>query len=138
MQRPGPMAGQKNRLTLGSETGTNRVRASVEGISQTVTFSDVPEPPVNIPDPNLRAAIENELGKASGDPITASDMARLTDLFAPNANITDLTGLEAATNLTFLVLGSQFVEAEGRSINSNSVSDLSPLSGFNQSEISSA
>ena len=120
----------ESRLTLGPETGTNRVRASVEGLSQTVTFSDVPEPPVDIRDSNLRAAIENELGKTSGDPITASDMERLTQLRAPNANITDLTGLEAATNLTFLVLGSQFVEAEGRSINSNSVSDLSPLSGL--------
>ena len=125
----------ESRLTLGPEMGTNRVSASVEGILESVTFSDVPEPPVDIPDSYLRAAIEARLNKAPGDPIIASDMARLTDLFALNANISNLTGLEAATNLTLLVLGSEFVEAERRSINSNSVSDLSPLAGLTDLEI---
>ena len=37
---------------------------------------------VNIPDSNLRAAIAAELGKASGDPITTSDMAALRSLTA--------------------------------------------------------
>ena len=120
----------ESRLTLGPDTGTNRVRASAEGISESVTFSDVPDPAVDIPDPNLRAAIERELGVASGDPITASDMTRLTNLPARNANISDLTGLEQATNLTWLSLGTEYVEAEERSINSNSVSDLSPLAGL--------
>ena len=32
----------------------------------------------SIPDPNLRAAIENALGKAAGAPITADEMATLT------------------------------------------------------------
>ena len=122
----------ESRLTLGPETGTNRVSASVEGISESVTFSDVPEPPVDIPDSNLRAAIEAQLGKASGVPITLSDMIRLTDLSARNANITDLTGLEAATNLISLNFGIDF-GAEGP-INSNSVSDLSPLSGLTNLE----
>ena len=120
----------ESRLTLGPEMVTNRVSASVEGISESVTFSDVSELPVPLPDSNLRAAIEAQLDKASGDPITPSDMARLTDLFAQNSNITNLTGLEGATNLTSLYLGAEYVEAEGRSINSNSVSDLSPLSGL--------
>ena len=84
-----------------------------------VEFDDVVTEPVDIPDLNLRAAIERELGVASGDTITTADMARLTDLFARNSNISDLTGLEHATNLTFLGLGSEFVEAEGRFINSN-------------------
>ena len=114
----GPDGRAESRLMLGPETGTNMVRASVEGVSESVTFSDVPELPVDIPDPNLRAAIEARLGKASGDPITASDMVKLTDLSARNANITDLTGLEAATNLTKLDL------------NSNSVSDISPVVGL--------
>ena len=39
---------------------------------------------VDIPDPNLRAAIEAELGKASGAPITADEMATLTRLEARN------------------------------------------------------
>ena len=82
---------------------------------------------IDIPDSNLRAAVEKTLGKASGAIITTADMVKLTELTAQNANISDLTGLEAATNLTRLDLGAEYVEAEGRSINSNSVSDLSPL-----------
>ena len=85
---------------------------------------------VVIPDANLRAAIEAQLGKVSGDTITAADMANLTELYAPNADISNLTGLEGAINLTYLNLGHEYVEAEGRNINSNSVSDLSPLSGL--------
>ena len=82
---------------------------------------------VNIPDRNLRAAVEAALGKAAGATITIADMATLTQLDAPNANISDLTGLESATNLTRLDLGPEYVEAEGLNINSNSVSDLSSL-----------
>ena len=81
---------------------------------------------LNIPDPNLRAAVENALGKASGAPITTTDMETLDRLFADNANIHDLTGLEHAINLTILHLG---VEA-GTLNNSNSISDISPLAGL--------
>ena len=119
----------QSRLTLGSDTGSNRVKVSVVGVEQTVTFSDVADG-VHIPDPNLRAAIETALSKASGTTITAADMATLTELTARNANISDLTGLEAATNLRELYLADEYVEAESRWINSNSVSDLSPLSGL--------
>ena len=56
--------------------------------------------PVNIPDRNLRAKIKEALGKAPGATITTVDMANLTVLVdAENANITNLTGLEAAINL---------------------------------------
>ena len=88
----------------------------------------IPGASVYIPDPNLRAAIEEALGKASGDVITEEDMARLTHLDARNWKddepqpqreyISNLTGLEFAINLSFL------------HIHSNSVSDLSPLAGL--------
>ena len=117
-------------LTLGTIGTPNIVEASAAGIQETVTFSDAVESAVDIPDPNLRAAIENILGKASGDTITGADMAELTELTAPNTNISNLAGLEFATNLTFLHLGAEYVEAEGRSINSNSVSDISPVAGL--------
>ena len=81
----------------------------------TVEFDAVIAEPVVIPDPNLRAAIEAELGKASGATITTADMANLTELEAESADITDLTGLEHATNLTILNLGN------------NSISDISPV-----------
>ena len=80
---------------------------------------------VNIPDPNLRAAIAAKLGKASSGTITASDMTTLTRLDAPNSNISVLTGLEFATNLTGLDLGSEKIGDTW--INSNTISDISPL-----------
>ena len=85
---------------------------------------------VSITDSNLRAAIESALGKAPGASITTTEMTTLTELSAPNANITDLTGLEAATNLKRLDLGAAYVAAEGRLVNGNAISDLSPLAGL--------
>ena len=73
---------------------------------------------VNIPDSNLRAVIEVALGKASGDTITTSDMAALTQLEAIESNISNLTGLEHAINLIWLNLGY------------NSISDISAVSGL--------
>ena len=73
---------------------------------------------VDIPDPNLRAAIENKLGKAPGTPIAPAEMVTLTHLEARNANISDLTGLEGATNLKSLRLGG------------NSISDIAPVTGL--------
>ncbi len=79
---------------------------------------------VSILDANLRAVVEDSLGKARGAPITRGEMVTLTRLEAPNANISDLTGLEFATGLTSLNFGPQ------GSSNSNSISDLSPLEGL--------
>ena len=115
--------------TLGPNLGTNIVSVSAAGIEQPVTFNAVAGAAVDIPDSNLRAVIETTLGKASGAPIAASDMTTLTRLVAENANISDLTGLEHATNLTDLFLGDTHVEGEGW-INSNSIKDLSPLAGL--------
>ena len=99
---------------------------------------------VAIPDANLRAAIETALGKASGASITPAEMAGLTRLEAPNSNISDLTGLEYATNLTRLDLGPGrtvysrgvsedrvgYVRRRSYFANSNEISNLSPLSGL--------
>ena len=71
---------------------------------------------VDIPDPNLRARVAAALGKASGAPITKVEMATLIELDAGEASITNLTGLEFATNLRHLYLFS------------NAISDISALS----------
>ena len=73
---------------------------------------------VNIPDANLRAKIETALSKASGDPISPAEMATLTSLTAQDASISNLTGLETATNLTTLKLGN------------NTISNISALTGL--------
>ena len=105
-------------FTLGPKLGTNVVSVSAAGIEGMVTFTAVVEAAVDLPDLNLRAAIETVLGKAKGDSITPSEMATLTRLGAPEAGISDLTGLEYATNLTYLDLWK------------SSVSDISPVAGL--------
>ena len=77
-----------------------------------------PEDLVSIPDPNLRTVIEALLGKAAGSPITAEEMSRLTRIDADDAEISDLTGLEAATKL------------ERIEFRNNSISDLTALAGL--------
>ena len=60
--------------------------------------------PVAIPDANLRAAIAAALDKASGATIYKSEMETLSELEQNtlDAGISDLTGLEFATNLLVL------------------------------------
>ena len=89
---------------------------------------------VDIPDANLRAVIADSLGKASGAPITRAEMATLTRLEAPNSNISDLTGLGFATNLTRLNLGGE-VDLWSSSgitlrLDNNAISGVSPLSSL--------
>ena len=84
---------------------------------------------VSIPDANLRAVVEDSLGKARGAPITQAEMATLTRLEAPNSNISDLTGLEFAIRLSYLTLGRVYVGGEDN-VNRNEISDLSPLSNL--------
>ncbi len=86
----------------------------------------------DIPDANLRAAIKIAMGKGPDDPITGFEMAFLSELEAPNSNIRDLTGLEFATGLTILDLGTERV-GEGY-VNSNHISDFSLLSGMTNLE----
>ena len=75
---------------------------------------------VEIPDPNLRQAIREELQLPAGVPITQQEMLRLTDLGSPQSQIVDLTRLEHASNLRSLSLWG------------NSISDLTPLSNLTQ------
>ena len=119
-------------LTLGPNLGTNTISVSVAGIEGLVTFNAVAEAAVDILDANLRAAVETTLGVASGTPIFSAEMARLTHLTARNANINDLTGVEHATNLKSLWLDGE--QVGNRFVNSNSVSDLSPLVGLTHLE----
>ena len=113
-------------LTLGPNLGTNTISVSAAGIEGAVTFNAVAEAAVDIPDANLRAAIETALGKAEGDSITPSEMASIDPLEARNANISDLTGLERATNLIALDLLGGVCRKAGP-VNSSSVKTSHPL-----------
>ena len=72
-----------------------------------------------IPDPNLRAAIVETLGKEDVTvPITLEEMATLTTLRASKRGIKDLTGLEFANNLRVL------------SLPYNPISDITPVASL--------
>ena len=92
----------------------------------------VPEPDrlpgaaVHIPDPNLRAAIAEELGKSPNAPITVEEMGRLKRLELQSRGTQDLTGLQFATNMDRLVLGPWGEEGN----QGNQISDLSPIAGL--------
>ena len=95
---------------------------------------------VHIPDPNLRAAIAEALGKNPNAPITAEEMERLKELDVPDRGIHDLTGLQFATNLSRLYLRDNqishlsplagLINLRDLSLRGNPVSDLSPVRGL--------
>ncbi len=76
---------------------------------------DQDSPLVEIPDPNLRAAVREALNLPDGIPLTQAYMRQLTRLDAGNKHVTTLTGLEHAVNLTELNLAR------------NNISDLIPI-----------
>lgn len=59
---------------------------------------------ISIPDAGLRSAIEDALGKQSGEAITEGDIARLTVLDASYSGISRLDGLQHAVNMRGLYL----------------------------------
>ena len=97
---------------------------------------------VDIPDLNLESAIREELNLSDHIPITQSEMLRLTRLDASQRQISILTGLEHATNLTDLRLArneisglaplAQLNRLERLSLWGNPISDLSPIAGLTQ------
>ena len=97
---------------------------------------------VDIPDPNLRAAVEAKLGKAAGATITVDDMVTLTELDGHDAGISNLIGLEFATNLIVLYLWDNLIsdispladltKLEKLGLNKNLISDISPLARLTQ------
>ena len=84
-----------------------------------VTQPDIiPGGQVHIPDPNLRAAVAEGIRRSPDVPITASGMKRLRRIDLAGKGVRDLTGLQFATNVTWLHLID------------NQISDLSPIAGL--------
>ena len=106
----------KSTLTLGPNLGTNTVEVSAAG--NTVTFNAEAGEAMDIPDANLRAALETVLRGAPDNLIALAELATLTRFEAPYVGIHDLTGLEDATNLT------------GLNLAGNNISDISPVAGL--------
>ncbi len=104
---------------------TSNFNAMIYALDFPETEVDSPSQPerlpgavVQIPDPNLRAAIVEALGKNPNAPITVAEMEGLGRLDVPNKSIQDLTGIQFATNLNRL------------NIRDNQIADLSPLASL--------
>ncbi|MDE0042220.1 MAG: leucine-rich repeat domain-containing protein [Candidatus Poribacteria bacterium] len=78
---------------------------------------------VHIPDPNLRQAVSEALNLPAGDPITQADMRQLTSLNTAARQVTELAGLEFATNLRRLFTG-----------DNPKITGLNPIAGLRQLE----
>ena len=99
---------------------------------------------VEFPDANLAAAVRGALGLGATAPIPETDLEALTYLFASNAGITDLTGLEYATGLWDLYLPRNQVSDISRlasltrlvnlDLDGNQISDISPLASLTRLE----
>ncbi|MDE0400074.1 MAG: leucine-rich repeat domain-containing protein, partial [Candidatus Poribacteria bacterium] len=123
-----PLVGLSNLTTLALENNAILDFSPIGELIPNLEFyadhnqrAPAPNDLVNIPDPVLRRAIVKALKIPENTPITLAEMERLTLLQAGlpwrsgDPTITDLTGLEFATNLTEL-------EAYW-----NEISDVSPL-----------
>ena len=75
---------------------------------------------VEMPDPQLKQAVREALNLPDKTPLSRQEILRLEHLRAEESEITDLTGLEHATNLRSLILPR------------NNISDLKPLAGLTQ------
>ena len=75
---------------------------------------------MKMPDANLAAAVQNELNLRPGTTITRQMLQDLKSLDAPRSNISDLTGLEHATQLDWVSLWE------------NQIRDITPLANLTQ------
>ena len=91
-------------------------------------------------DPNLEAAVRSSLGYGVSN-VTVYDMANLYSLNGNNKNISDLSGLEYAYNLSTIHLSNNHIKditplrgltnLVNIQINDNLINDISPLGGLN-------
>ncbi|MDD2586512.1 MAG: DUF3048 domain-containing protein [Syntrophomonadaceae bacterium] len=98
--------------------GEATITVTTEDVSYSAScFCTVSDMVINFPDPNLRARIRQEIGKATGD-IRQSDLLKLDSFSAYGAEISNLEGIQHLSNITSLYLGG------------NQIEDLSPLSNL--------
>ena len=89
---------------------------------------------VSIPDANLAEAVREALGLRRTEAVTDRAMRELRLLEVSNRQITNLTGLEHAINLTELQLDGEWFDSKGF-VNSNAISDFSPLFSLSKLKI---
>ena len=127
---------------VGTTPATYTARDTVNNTTSltfTITVLATPPPSV-ITDNNLAAAIRRNLSLAANTPLTAAVLAQLTQLDAYSSQITQLDGLEQATNLTRLDLGmnqitnisalTNLTKLTHLYLDDNQITDVNPLVGL--------
>ena len=126
--QPADAGGYRLVVTNGSGAATSAVATLTISVPEQVTFSDA----------SLESALRGALNKPTGS-ITPADLAGLASLSACGQNITDLSGLEWATNLSSLSLSfnsiTNLIALEGLkrlaqlNLENNRANNLQPLAG---------
>ena len=111
-------------------------------LTETETSVELEVPGVDFPDPNLRAAVQEALHLAADEAITPEKLQTLTQLDAWDREITDLTGLEQATQLKVVNLHNNAIRdirplealthLTELSLSNNGIRDISPLTGLTE------
>jgi uncharacterized repeat protein (TIGR01451 family) len=94
-------------VTVGGITANSAVKTWTADEQTEIPGDPAVEPEQNtiqFADPNLEIAIKELLGIDEATPVTSEDMELITDLSLENKNISDLNGLEYATQLRSLSL----------------------------------
>ena len=120
-------------------TASNNQDTDTMDLVVTVNYPSGCVDPVNIPDINLEQAVLDELDKATG-PISCLDMFGMTKLRGERSNISNLSGLEHASNLQLLDLQSNSIveltplaslsAMRNLDLTSNSINNIVPLQGM--------
>ena len=128
-----PQTGQTGTTTLTVTATDDTGFTATTNLPLTVFYA----PPVVFPDTNLEAVVRNTLGLLTG-PLTTDDLQTLTYLTASYLSISNLTGLEWATNLTTLDVSGNpitnfspllaLTQLLNLNVGYNNLRDLSPLS----------
>ena len=107
---------QNNRITdiTPLENLTNLIHLD----TQNNPIFDADSPVVDIPDPNLRAGLREILGLPADSPIPLNLMRQVPTLVFGARDITNIEGLQHATNLWYL------------NLSGNPISDISPLAAL--------
>lgn len=87
-----------------------------------------------IPDAKLKKALNQKLGQADNANVSMQQLSTITELDILNQGVASLEGLQYCTNLEKSIIGSNNIGGYADE-NSNTLSDLSPLSNLHKLKV---
>ena len=124
---PGDSNTNPDFISSGTATGKFIYESNQWNVRELIFTPDSNNEVVTFADSDLEAVIRTKINKPDGY-IYKADLSNIIDLQAPNSNIDDLSGIENLVNLEVLNLGLE--EVNGSWVNSNNITDLTPLANL--------